>query len=168
MGTIAPSGDQDSAFDNESSDFVPLTPEQVQAVKAANPATSPWWVVAGQVLVGVLVSGLAWFFFGEWVAKSVVCGVLAVVVPAALFARGLTSQFATANTGAAVMSFFVWELVKIIVTVGIMFAAHRLVTGLSWPAMLVGLIVTIKVYWLALAFKRRAKSVQVINALRQK
>jgi len=49
-----------------------------------------------------------------------------------------------------------------------MFAAHRLVTGLSWPAMLVGLIVTIKVYWLALAFKRRAKSVQVINALRQK
>ncbi len=99
---------------------------------------------------------LAWAVFGDLVAKSVACGVFAVVLPAALFARGITSEFAKANPGAAVVSFFVWELVKIGVTVGVMFVSQRLVEGLSWPAMLVGLVVTLKVYWLALAFKRKA------------
>jgi ATP synthase protein I len=57
------------------------------------------------------------------------------------------------------MGFFLWELVKILVTVGILLAAQRLVIGLSWPAMLVGLVVTIKVYWVALAFKRKTRPV---------
>jgi ATP synthase protein I len=160
MGTIAPSAAQGLDSGDESSDFVPLTPEQLAAVKAANPTTSPWWVVAGQVVLGLLMVSLVWSLFDQRVAKSLACGVLAVVVPSALFARGLTSQFAKANVGTAVMSFFVWELVKIVVTLGIMLAAQSLVADLSWPAMLVGLVVTIKVYWLALAFKRQAKPVR--------
>lgn len=164
MVTIPPSKAQDSGFDSEPADFVPLTRLQAQALAQANPVVSPWWVVLGQLVLGGLLVALAWLVFGELVAKSVACGVLAVVLPAALFARGLTSQFARANTGAAVMSFFVWELVKIVVTIGLLFAAHRLVKDLNWPAMLVGLIVTLKVYWLALAFKRKAKPVQNINA----
>lgn len=111
--------------------------------------------------VGLVVVLLAWGFFGETVAKSLACGVLAVVVPAALFARGVTSRFAQANVGTAVMSFFLWELVKVVMTVGLLLAAHRWVTNLSWPAMLVGLVVTVKVYWLALAFRRKARLVRV-------
>lgn len=163
MATIAPSGAQGSEFDDEPDVFVPLTPEQAAVVRAANPSTSPWWVVVGQIVVGLLAVGLALLWFDERVAKSLACGVLAVVVPAALFARGLTSQFARTNVGAAVMSFFLWELVKIVVTLGILFAAHRLVADLSWPAMLVGLVVAIKVYWLALAFRRPGKPVQVLT-----
>jgi len=45
-----------------------------------------------------------------------------------------------------------------VVTLGVLLAAHRLVKDLSWPAMLVGLVVTLKVYWLALAFKRKPKA----------
>ncbi|MDD5029963.1 MAG: ATP synthase subunit I [Rhodoferax sp.] len=135
-----------------------MTPAQIAAIKAANPPVSPWWVVLGQIVVGLLASILAWGFFGEAIAKSLACGVLAVVVPAALFARGLTSRFATANVGTAVMSFFIWELVKIVLTVGLLMAAHRWVAGLSWPAMLVGLVIAIKVYWLALAFRRQPKA----------
>jgi len=161
MGTIAPLGLQDSGFDETEPEIVPLTPAQVAAVKAANPPISPWWVVLGQVVVGLLATGLAWGFFDEVVAKSVACGVAAVAVPAALFARGLTNRFAQANLGTAVMSFFLWELVKVVMTVGLLLAAHRWVTDLSWPAMLVGLVVTIKVYWLALAFRRKALPVQV-------
>jgi ATP synthase protein I len=163
MVTIPPSKAQDSQFDGELSDFVPLTHEQARAFVVANPVVSPWWVVLGQVVVGVVISAVAWAVFGVDVAKSVACGSLAVVVPAALFARGLTSQFARINPGAAVISFFVWELVKIVVTLGMLYAAQRLVKDLSWPAMLVGLIVTIKVYWLALTFKRKAKPVQFIH-----
>ena len=169
MGTIAAcdsevSGALASSLDDQAPELVALTAEQARVVVAANPSTSPWWVVAGQILVGGVTVLLAWAVFGDLVAKSVACGVFAVVLPAALFARGITSEFAKANPGAAVVSFFVWELVKIGVTVGVMFGSQRLVEGLSWPAMLVGLVVTLKVYWLALAFKRKAKTVQVLNA----
>ena len=156
MGTIAALRIPVAELDDETFEFVPLTAEQARQVKAANPSTSPWSVVGGQIVVGGAAVLLAWGMFGDLIAKSLACGVLAVVVPAALFARGLTGQFARANPGAAVLSFFVWELVKILVTVGVLLTAHRLMDGLSWPAMLVGLIITIKVYWLALAFKRKA------------
>jgi len=45
--------------------------------------------------------------------------------------------------------FFVWEAVKIGVSVAMLAAAPRLVADLDWLAMLIGLIVTLKVYWLA-------------------
>jgi ATP synthase protein I len=150
--------DQDAV--DEVSDFIPLTAEQAQTLREQNPSLSPWWVVAGQVVVGALVALVAWGVTGKTsVAVSAGWGALAVVIPAALFARGVTGQFASANAGSAVLGFFVWEFVKIVVTVGVLFAAHRLVTNLSWPAMLVGLVVTMKVYWLALAVKRKSKPV---------
>lgn len=159
MTTIAAETDR-NAEDDEVSDFVPLTAEQAQALREQNPSISPWWVVAGQVVVGALVALAAWGVTGKTsVAVSAGCGALAVVIPAALFARGVTGQFASANAGSAVLGFFVWEFVKIVVTVGVLFAAHRLVANLSWPAMLVGLIVTMKVYWLALAVKRKSQPV---------
>ena len=164
MGTIGLSGAQHSDDESEVPDFVPLTAEQAKAIRQSNPSTSPWWVVAAQVILGGLIVVTAWLLFDDRVAQSVMWGVLAVVLPAALFARGVTSKFAAANPGAAVMSFFLWEFVKIVVTVGVLFTAHRVVSDLSWPAMLVGLIVTMKVYWLALAFKRKGKSVRLINA----
>ncbi|NVO05589.1 MAG: ATP synthase subunit I [Rhodoferax sp.] len=154
MVTISPEPEEE-----EVSDFTPLTAAQAQALREQHPAISPWWVVAGQVVVGILVALAAWGVTGsQTVGWSAASGALAVVIPAALFARGVTGQFASANAGSAVLSFFVWEMVKIFVTVGIMFAAHRLVTGLSWPAMLVGLILTMKVYWIALGFKRKPKA----------
>ena len=39
-------------------------------------------------------------------------------------------------------------------------AAPRLVSALSWPALLVGLVLTMKVYWVAMAFApKRTKHV---------
>ena len=84
---------------------------------------------------------------------SGVYGALAVVIPAALFARGLTSRVSSMNAGAAVFAFFLWEMVKIALTLAMLFAAPRLVESLSWPAMLVGLVVTMKVYWVALLLR---------------
>jgi ATP synthase protein I len=150
----------DTDLADEVSDFTPLTAEQAQALREQNPSISPWWVVAGQLVVGVLVTLVAWGVTGKSsVAVSTACGALAVVLPAALFARGVTGQIASVKAGSAVLSFFVWELVKILVTVVVMFAAYRLVADLSWPAMLVGLVVTMKVYWLALAVKRKSQPV---------
>jgi len=156
----AESGEAQTAQDG--SDFTPLTADQAQALREKHPSLSPCWVVLMQIAVGMVITLLAWLLTGRsTVAWSAASGALAVVVPAALFARGVTGQFASVNAGSAVLSFFVWEMVKIFVTVGIMFAAYRLVEGLSWPAMLIGLVVTMKVYWLALLFKGKAKTVQI-------
>jgi ATP synthase protein I len=159
MVTIATEA-KDKAEEDEVSDFSPLTAAEAKALREKHPSISPWWVVAGQIAVGVLVALIAWGVTGsQTVGLSAACGALAVIIPAALFARGVTGQFASANAGSAVMSFFLWELVKILVTVGVLLAAQRLVIGLSWPAMLVGLVVTMKVYWVALAFKRKPRPV---------
>jgi ATP synthase protein I len=155
----------EESLDDKSSDFVVLTAQQVQEAVRSNPSVSPWLVVFWQLITGIVLSLVGGLITGsQTVAISTACGALAVVLPAALFARGLTSQFSKANAGAAVASFFVWEFVKILASVGVMFGAFRMVEGLSWPAMLMGLVVTIKVYWFALRFRPTAQAVQSKNA----
>lgn len=138
----------------EGENFKPLTREEAQRLRQQNPSLSVWWVVGGQLLAGLLVAGLTAVLSGKAsLAWSVLYGSLAVVIPGALFARGLTSKLASVNPGAAVAGFFLWELVKIASTIAMLFAAPKLVENLSWPAMLAGLVVTMKVVWLVLWFK---------------
>lgn len=153
-----------SNAETDDEEFVPLTAEQAQSLREKNPSLSPWWVVVAQALLGAFVVLVGWLWGGERIAVSCAWGVLAVVLPSALFARGLTGQFARANLGTAVASFFLWELVKIAVTVGVMYLAYRMERNLSWPAMLVGLVLTMKVYWLALGVKRKGGAVRNNNA----
>jgi ATP synthase protein I len=137
-------------------EFKPLTAAQAQALRDQNPSLSPWWVVAGQVAAGLLVALAAWGLTGRSNAGwSAGYGALAVIVPAALFARGLMSQFSSINAMTAGFGFFVWEAIKISASVGMLFAAPRLVTDLDWLALLIGLIVTLKVYWVALLMRPR-------------
>lgn len=141
--------------ENVQETFEPLTAEQVAELCKHQPLLSVWRVVGAQVVLGLLVATLVWFVSGQMAAVySAVYGALAVIVPAALFARGLTSRVASANVGTAVFGFFLWEMVKIGLTVAMLFAAPRLVNDLSWPAMLAGLVVTMKVYWVALGFRK--------------
>ncbi len=140
-------------FDDDSGQPAPMTAQQAAQFRRANPVLSPWRVIRVQAVVGMALTALAWIVWGSQVAVSVACGAGAVVIPAILFARGLSSPIAQANPGAAVVSFMVWELVKITVAVAIMFAAYRWVSEINGLAMLAGLILTMKVYWLALVFK---------------
>jgi len=74
-------------------------------------------------------------------------------VPGVLFARGMTRNLA-GNAGSAIAGFMFWEMVKIGVAVALLVAAPRVVQGLSWPALLVAMIVCMKVNWLALLWRR--------------
>ncbi len=151
MPTIAPGPEVDAP----DADFKPLTADEARALREKNPPISVWRVIVGQVAVGLLAALVAWGITGRLsVGGSLAYGVLAVVVPAALFARGLTSRVSSVNPGAAAFGFFLWEMVKIALTVAMLFAAPRLVPELSWPAMLAGLVLTMKVYWVGLLLKR--------------
>jgi len=147
------------AEDDDSQDYKRLSAEEAQALRDIEPSVSPWRIVRLQMLAGVLVALSAWWISGRTNAGwSAAYGALAVVIPAALFARGLMSQFSSINAATAGFGFFVWEAVKIGVSVGMMAAAPPLVPGLDWLAMLIGLVVTLKVYWLALLLRQKRKN----------
>lgn len=132
-------------------DFTPLTPEQARQLREGQPPVSPWRVLAWQAVAGAAVSLLAWLVTGRGnVAASALYGAVAVVVPGAVFARGLSSRLTRRNAGSAVAGFLLWEMVKIALTVAMLFAASRVVQDVSWPALLLGLVVTMKMYWLGL------------------
>lgn len=147
MKTIAPETETEA----EDSDFKPLTAQEAEQWRSRNPSISVWKVVAGQAIVGMLVALGAWLLTGRvQVGWSAAYGALAVVAPAALFARGVLRHKASINPRGAMLGFFGWEIAKIVLTVALLVAAPLVVPGLSWIALLVGMVVTMKTYWVAL------------------
>ena len=150
------SKDDSGNFDTTEVAFKPLSREEADKLREASPSLSPWVVLMGQLVTGVLVALAAWALTGKQSAGwSALYGALAVVIPGALFARGLMGKIWSMNPGSAVAGFFLWEMVKIVLTVAMLAAASRVVSDLSWPAMLVGLMVTMKIVWFALMFVNR-------------
>jgi ATP synthase protein I len=125
-------------------------------LRAKEPPLSPWRVVGVQAGVGLVLALLAVLITGrqDW-AWSLLYGAATVVVPGALLARGMTSRLSSMSPGASAVSFMFWEVVKIGVSVVMLVLAPKLVQPLSWPALLVGLVLCMKVYWLALLWRGR-------------
>ena len=148
--------------EDEQPPIKPLSAEQARRLREQHPPVSPWWVVGGQAVVGLVAAIVAWGITGRpgtgWSAGY---GALAVVVPAAVFARGLMGRTSSLNAGTAAVGFLLWEMVKIALTLAMLVAAPRLVRELSWPALLVGLVLAMKVYWVALAFAPRRRGPNV-------
>lgn len=148
-------------MDVEDTDFKPLTAEQAQQFREANPEPSPWWVIVAQVVAGVCMAGIAWLWTGRLIAgMSALYGALAVAIPAALFVRGAmrTAGRGTQEAGlpsAAMLRFFVWELIKLGLTIAFLAAAPWLVSGLNWLALLAGVVMAMKMYWVALVVRPR-------------
>ncbi len=147
--------DEDEVEDQK---IKPLTAQEAKVLRERDPAVSPWWVLGLQCLVGIVAVLFAWGISGKAsVAWSVAYGVLAVVLPAALFARGVMSRFSSLNATTAHLGFFLWEAVKMIVSVVMIILAPRLVVDLNWLALLAGLFVTLKMYWVALLKRPQSK-----------
>jgi ATP synthase protein I len=156
MTIIAPPNAYRNAEEDryEELEFKRLSPQEARVLLNAHPSLPLWWVVGLQISVGLLVAvGSGLVTQRANAAWSAGYGALVVVIPAVLFARGLTSQFSRMNAATAGFGFFVWEAVKIVVSGVMLFLAPRLVENLDWLMMLIGLIVTLKVYWLALAIR---------------
>ena len=137
--------------EDEDSDFKPLTQQEAQEWRKRHPALSVWRLVLAQAAVGVLVALVAWLVSGKsQVAMSAGYGALAVVLPSALFARGMGRIKNSAGSANAMLTgFFGWEMAKIALTVAMLAAAPKLIDALSWLALLAGMVVTMKTYWVA-------------------
>jgi len=138
--------------------FVPLSREQAEALRRRHPLLSPWRVVATQAAVGV-AAGVAVGLVTQrtdW-ASSLLFGAAVVVLPGALMARGMTSRLSSVSPGASAVSFMLWEMVKIAVSIAMLALAPTVLPAVNWPALLLGLVLCMKVYWWALLWQPQAQ-----------
>ena len=148
--------DEEIQAAREAAAFKPLTREEAQALRLDDPPLSPWRVVAVQAAVGGVVALGALLVTGrQEVGWSALYGAATVVVPGALMARGMTSRLSSVSPAASAVSFMLWEAVKIAVSIAMLALAPKLVQSLSWPALLVSLVLCMKVYWVALSWRGR-------------
>lgn len=141
-------------------EFKPLTRAEALEWRGRQPFLSIWRLVFVQLLVGLLLGGLSWLLTQRsQVAWSVLYGSAAVVIPSALMAYGLTSSaFARLSAGVAQAAFaglLFWEGVKVLLAVVMLWLAPQVVPGLNWLGLLLGLVVTLKVYWAGFLIQSR-------------
>jgi ATP synthase protein I len=151
-------GWQDTATQEDA--FTPLTPEQAALWRTRHPQLPVARALAMQVVTGVVVVALTWLLSGRLeVAWSAAYGAAVGIVPAALAARG-TARWAAPGfpPGAALAGFLLWEAVKVILAVGMLIVAPKILGVPSWPALLISLVLTIKVYWIGLLLLQSMKS----------
>jgi len=152
LKTGMPSYTTDAADEGSEPDFKPLSAEEAQAWRQNNPQASPWRVLLLQVGVGAVLALLTGLVSGQWhLAASAAWGSVAVVIPAVVFVRALSRQMRRTQPGSALVGLFVWELVKIVLNVALLLVAPKVISDLSWFALVAGFVVTMKVYWLAMA-----------------
>lgn len=130
-----------------------LSREEAEALRQRQPQVSPWRVVAVQAVAGALCALGAWGLAGQAGLWSALYGAAATVVPNALLARGMTRK--ALNPVAAAAGFMVWEMLKIGVAIAMLVIAARVVPHLSWPVLLLTMVVCMKVNWFALLWRGR-------------
>jgi ATP synthase protein I len=142
----------DTVSEGPEPDFKPLSADEARAWRQNHPQVSPWRVLLLQVGVGALLALLTGLVTCQFhLAASAAWGAVAVVIPAVVFVRALSRQMRRTQPGSALMGLFVWELVKIVLTVALLLVAPKVVSDLNWLALVAGFVVTMKVYWLAMA-----------------
>ena len=136
--------------------FKPLTAEEVQNLRRQQPLLSIWRVVLAQLDSWLGCCGPHLALYGaEFRRHGRQLMVLWRWSFLQLCLRGASpAKPPCLNSGTAVFGFLLWEMVKIGLTIAMLYAATWLVKDLSWPAMLVGLVVTMKVYWVVFAWRK--------------
>lgn len=161
--------DRRSVYDDEvdgvpEPEFKRLSAEEAAEWRSRQPRESVWRLVLWQLLLGLLLVPLAWLLTRRAeVAGSAAYGVLCILLPTALMAYCLTSsrlarlirRLFPGMSGLSLAGLFFWEGVKVLLALAMMWQAPRLVPGLSWLALVAGLVVALKAYWLELWMRSR-------------
>jgi ATP synthase protein I len=97
-------------------------------------------------LLATIVAGVIAGLLGGWNAMlSAVLGGICCVVPNGIMAFRLFASSQKVG-GANPVTFFIWEFVKIALTLALLFLTARLYHDLNWLALLCGFIVALKSY----------------------
>lgn len=153
-------GERDEAWRDEDAEgadtWQPLTAAEAQALRERQPAVAPSRIVVAQVVAGAGVALLAWLLSGRTaVMASALYGAVAVALPTAVMVGGLARPLPGHVPLLGAVRLLVWEAVKLLLAVAMLALAPLLVQPLSWPALLLAMVVCLKVYWVALLWRGR-------------
>lgn len=130
-----------------------MTPGELQA-RNTRASRELLQVLAAQAVLGLVAAAVAGIFAGTAAGLSALLGAGAYFLPNALFALRLLVN-AARSTRANPFAFLIGELIKLFATVLLLWLLARWAQGwLVWPAMLLGLILTLKGYLLLLLSRR--------------
>lgn len=136
--------------------FEPLTRAEAEALRSRFRLVSPGRLLLVQGLVGLLTAACAALLGQGWATGlSALYGAAVVVLPGAMLAWALRARPDTVSAAQRAVSFLFWELVKIALSVVMLVLAPWVVEGLSWLALLAGMVLSMKVYGLALLWRGR-------------
>ena len=138
--------ENDNWPDDGATDVTPMTAQEAQAWRAKQPRWSVWRVLGVQVISLLLLSVLVLLLGGVTLALSVVWGGVCVLVPSMLFARAL-SPSAPRQAGGFLARLLLWEGIKVLLTVAMLFASPQVLPDIHWLALVLGFVVTMKVSW---------------------
>lgn len=102
-----------------------------------------WIAVSLQVLMTFLAGVVAWLVWGPLQAVSLVAGGGSIAVPNALLALRLS----TSQPQFAPVVLLIGEFLKVGASVVLLWLAYRWIPGLSWGALIGGVILALKVVW---------------------
>jgi ATP synthase protein I len=129
----------------------PWSKKEADAWRKFHPVSSPWRMLGVQSGVWMIMLLVAWLLaVSHATLMSLAYGGLCVILPAAMFWRGVRVGCQQVDLRQRMMKFVVWELAKIALTTAMLLAAPKLIEGLNWLALVASFVVTMKLTWLAL------------------
>jgi len=145
--------------DDPEEEYKSLNADEARQWRALQQPSPIWRALALQAGIGLVVSaGIGLAGRSEALAWSAAYGMLAVVFPQMLLFRGMAGMQGRWSPDALLLRLLVWELVKIALTVAILCSASKMLGEMSWPALIAGLVVTMKANWLLLVFRTANRS----------
>ena len=107
-----------------------------------------WRVIYWQAISGAVAAIVTWGVSGAAAGLSAAYGALTVVLPSILMARLIAGPLAKVSATAATLAFFIGEAAKLTLSGAMLLAASHLFFALSWPALLLTMVFTLKTHWL--------------------
>jgi ATP synthase protein I len=153
-----------SLWDDETGEntdeFEPLSAQQAQEWRGRQVDFNPLQAVMWQIVWGALLVLGVFAGWGPMVGVSFLHGCLAFWLPSLWMARRMVrAQSRSQGAATALAGFFGMELLKVALAVALLSMAVAVPWAVSWPALLVGLIVALKLHvmvsWRLLRQKRK-------------
>lgn len=152
---------------DEDEDFKPLSAEAAQRIGQSSPRVSPAKLLGWQLCAAAVLALLAWLVARDGGAVvSAVYGALAVMLPAVLFMKGMARlrEAGGRDAGLGLIVFMACEFGKLLLAAAMLFLAPRIVGAeLNWIALLAGVVVTLKTYWVALWVQLRSYNRTIVE-----
>ena len=143
-----PWADSQTEKTEQDAGFIPLNRQQAQALQAQLGVLCLPCALWGQAVFAAVLLALVWLLGGAAVyGSSVLAGVLLAWLPQCLLVFAVGRKIGQVSAPAWLLHLFVWEAAKWVLTLVLMALVAVWVRDVSWLALLLAFIFTLKAGW---------------------